>query len=143
VAKPEPKAVEQFHGILAFIADDSDFDFEVYVDRLRQAFPRRDIRSVKAGRDRAVEIASKRWQVLATLVSEPHFAEESREMAEWHSDHPLSTEIAECRRRVEFEGTDVRTESKCYANMLRACEVLASFSGVVVFDLERGKKVGE
>jgi hypothetical protein len=64
-------------------------------------------------------------------------------MAEWHRSHPRATEIAGCRRRVEFEGTDVRPGSQCHVDMLRACEVLASFRGVIVFDLERGVLVSE
>ena len=95
----EPEAVEQFHGILAFIPEGSDFDFDAAVVRLREAFPRREVRPVAAGRNRAVAIAARRWQVHAVLVEQPHVAEESREMAEWHRDHPRAAEIAGCRRR--------------------------------------------
>jgi hypothetical protein len=139
----ELEAVEQFHGILAFIPEGSDFDFDVAVERLRQAFPRREVRLVGAGCNRAVTIAANRWQLQAVLAEQPHVASESREMAEWHRNHPRATEIAGCRRRVEFEGTDVRPGSQCYVDMLRACEVLASFRGVIVFDLERGALVSE
>ena len=143
MADAEPEVVEQFHGILAFVPEGSDFDFDAAVERLWQAFPRRVVRRVAAGRNRAVAIAAKRWQVHAVLVEQPHVADESREMAEWHSGHPRAAEIAGCRRRVEFEGTDVRPGGKCHADMLQACQVFASFTGVVVFDLERGALVGE
>jgi hypothetical protein len=143
MADAELEAVEQFHGILAFIPEGSDLDFDAAVVRLREAFPRREVRAVAAGRNRAVAIAARRWQVHAVLVEQPHVAEESREMAEWHRAHPRAAEIAGCRRRIEFEGTDVWRGSKCHADMLRACEVFASFRGVIVFDLERGQLVGE
>jgi hypothetical protein len=143
MADAELQAVEQFHGVRAFIPEGSDFDFDAAVERLQRAFPRREVRTVAGGQDRAVAIASKRWQVQAVLVEQPHVAAESREMAEWHSSHPRASEIAGCRRRVEFEGTDVRPGGRCHADMLRACGVFASFRGVVVFDLERGKLVGE
>jgi hypothetical protein len=143
MANAELQALEQFHGILAFIPEVSDFDFEAAVKRLRRAFPGREVRSVAAGRDRAVAITAKRWQVQAVLVEQPHVAEESREMAEWRSAHPRAREIAGCRRRVEFEGTVVRPGSRCHADMLQACRVFASFHGVIVFDLERGELVGE
>jgi hypothetical protein len=143
MADAELQVVEQFHGILAFIPEGSDFDFDAAAVRLRDAFPRREVRLVAAGRNRAVAIAARRWQVQAVLVEQPHVAEESREMAEWHRAHPQAAEIAGCRRRIEFEGTDVRPNSKCHADMLRACEVFASFREVIVFDLERGQLVGE
>jgi hypothetical protein len=143
VADAEPEVIEQFHGILAFIPEDSDFDIDAATVRLREAFPRHEVRPVAAGRNRAVAVVAKRWQVQAVLVEQSHVAEESREMADWHRGHPRAAEIAGCRRRVEFEGTDVRPDSKCHADMLRACQVFASFRGVVVFDLERGELVGE
>ncbi len=143
MADREVQAVEQFHGILAFIPEGSDFDFDAAVVRLREMFPRREVRPVAAGRNRAVAIAAKRWEVQAVLVEQPHVEEESREMAEWHRGHPRAAEIAGCRRRVEFEGTDVRPGSRCHADMLRACGILASFRGVIVFDLERGQMVSE
>jgi hypothetical protein len=143
MADSEPQAVEQFYGILAFIPEGSDFDFDAAIDRLREAFPRREVGPVAWGEDRAVEIAAKRWSVEAVLAEQPYVANESREMAEWHRDHPRAAEIAGCRRRVEFLGTDVRPGSKCHADMLRACRVFGSFSGVIVFDLERGQLVSE
>jgi hypothetical protein len=142
MAGAEPQASEHFRGILAFIPEASDFDFDALIDRLCEAFPRREVRWIPAGRDRAVRVASKLWRLVAVLVEQPHVAEESREMAEWLRAHPRASEIARCRRRVEFEGSDVRPGSRCHQDMLRACRVLASFAGVIVFDLERGKLVG-
>jgi hypothetical protein len=142
MAGAEPQAWEQFHGILAFIAEASDFDFDALVSRLCEAFPRREVRLVPSGRDRAVSVASKLWWMEAVLVEQPHVAEESREMAEWLRAHPRASEIAGRRRRVEFGGSDVRLGSRCHQDMLRACRVLASFAGVIVFDLERGELVG-
>jgi hypothetical protein len=142
MAGAEPQAWQQFHGILAFIPEASDFDFDVLVGRLREAFPRREVRPVAAGQDRAVKVAAKRWWAEAVLVEQPHVAAESREMAGWLRAHPRATEVAGCRRRVEFGGSDVRPGSRCHGDLLRACRVLASFTGVIVFDLERGELVG-
>jgi hypothetical protein len=136
MAEQEIITREEFHCILAFIPDDSDFTLEGACDRLREAFPRRAVRVGPEGRGKGVEIAAKQWRVWLSLVQEPHVAEESREMAEWLADHPRSKEIAGCKRRIEFGGTDIQTGSRCHAAMFRACCVLKQFRGVVIFDLE-------
>jgi hypothetical protein len=78
----------------------------------------------------------------AVLVNQSHVAEESREMAKWQREHPRASEISGCKRRVEFEGTDVRADSKCQADLLQTCRVLTTFAGVFIFDLEWGEGIG-
>src|SRR5262245_34908379 len=100
MADVELQAIELFYGILAFIPEDSDFDFEEAFGRLQRSFARREVRPLEGGPDRAVVIAAKRWRVQAWLVEQRHVAAESREMAEWHRGHPRAAEIAGCRRRI-------------------------------------------
>jgi hypothetical protein len=125
-------AVENFHGILAFIPDDSDFTLAEAMSRLRKALPRREV----VRRGNRVKIAARRWAVWLAYVDQPYVAEESREMAEWIAGHPLAGSIAVCRRRVEFEGTHTDPATRCFADLRRVCEVMKGFRGVIVFDLE-------
>jgi hypothetical protein len=87
----DPKAVEQFYGILAFIPEGSDFNFDEAVSRCQRTFPRRKVQTAEQGKNKAILIVAKRWEVLAVLVDQPHVAEESREMAGWHREHPQAS----------------------------------------------------
>lgn len=126
------RAVENFHGIIAFIPNDSDFSLGSAVARLRKAFPRREV----SRRGKQIGISAKRWALWLDYVTEPHVAEESQEMAKWNARHPLAAQIAICKRRVEFEGTHTETGTRCFSDLCRACEVMKEFRGVIVFDLE-------
>jgi hypothetical protein len=123
---------ENFHGIIAFIADDSDFSLDEAAARLGRAFPRRAVS--RSGNE--IRIASKLWVLWVVYVDKPHVAGESREMAEWMAGHPLAERIAPCKRRIEFEGTHTDPASRCFADLCRACDVIGGFTGTIIFDLE-------
>lgn len=112
MGKSRSEPIEPFYGTLAIVPEGSDFDFDAAVERLRRAFLRREVRPVAAGRNRAVTLAAGRWQVRAVLVAQP--------------------QVAEYPWRIEFQGTDVRPGSRCHADLVRVCEVFASFGGVFV-----------
>jgi hypothetical protein len=128
----EPLTAELFHGIIAFIADDSDFALDEAADRLRKAFPQREVSRNPQG----ITVAAQRWRLWLDYVDRPHVTAESREMAHWHANHPAAGQMVECKRRVEFSGTDIAPGSECFCDLCTACEVLKGFPGVVVFDLE-------
>jgi hypothetical protein len=83
-------------------------------------------------------VAAEQWRLWLDYVDRPHVALESREMAEWLATHPAAAKIAECKRRVEFSGTDIEPGSDCFGALCTACEVLKGFRGIVIFDLEGG-----
>jgi len=125
---------EQFYGIIAFIVEDSDFSLDVAAARLKEAFPNREVTRNHQG----ITVAAKEWRLWLEYVDRPHVAAESREMATWHANHEAAGQIAGCRRRVEFSGTDIEPGSECFSDLCTTCEVLKCFRGVVVFDLEAG-----
>lgn len=132
MADAEPLAAELFHGIIAFIADDSDFALDGAAARLREAFSQQEVSRNPQG----ITVAAERWRLWLYYVDEPHVAAESRDMAEWLAEHPAAGQIAGCKRRVEFSGTDIEPGSDCFGALCTACEILKSFRGIVVFDLE-------
>ena len=127
--------IEEFPGILAFIPADSDFTMDETVARLRKSFPNGEVTQPQTG---DIRILSDNWVLLLVLMDD--VIEESREMGEWMAEHPRSGEIAKCNKRIEFVGSDL--EGECFQGFLIACEVLNSFHGVFVFDLENKKEVG-
>jgi len=133
MADAELLTAELFHGIIAFIADDSDFALDGAVARLRVAFPQQVVsRNLEGG----ITVAAGDWRLWLHYVDRPHVAGESREMAEWLAEHPAATQIAGCKRRVEFSGTDIEPGSDCFGALCTTGEVLKGFRGIVVFDLE-------
>jgi hypothetical protein len=132
MADAQALVAELFHGIIAFIADDSDFVLDGAAARLREAFPQQQV----SRNLREITVAAEGWRLWLHYVDAPHVAAESQEMAEWLAEHPAAGRIAGCKRRVEFSGTDIEPGSDCFGALCTACEVLKSFRGVVVFDLE-------
>jgi hypothetical protein len=130
----KPFAAELFHGVIAFISDDSDFTLDVAAVRLKDVF-RQDVVSPDT---HGIIIAAAHWRLWIDYVDRPHVAGESREMAEWLARHPSSVRIADCKRRLEFSGTEIEPGSDCFGALITTCEVLKGFRGVVVFDLEEG-----
>jgi hypothetical protein len=128
----KPLAAELFHGIIAFIADDSDFALEEAAGWLREAFPQQKVSPHPQG----ITVAAEQWRLWLDYVDGPHVASESQEMAKWLTEHPAAGQISGCKRRVEFSGTDIEPGSDCFGALCGACAVLKGFRNIVVFDLE-------
>ena len=132
MADEKPLSDELFHGIIAFITDDSDFTLDAGVVRLSQAFPRRQVSRTH----QEIIVAAKNWRLWLHYVDEPFVAEESQEMASWFAGHQVASRIAGCKRRIEFSGTNIEPGSRCFSDFCKACEVLNRFHGTIIFDLE-------
>src|SRR5262245_27742266 len=124
-------AAERFHGIIAFMADDSDCALDEATARLRKTFPDRTVTRTGHG----IRVTATGWVLWLDYSDRPHVVEESKEMAVWSAGHPLAAHIAGCKQRIEFSGTDIEPGGECFGDLCRAAEVLAGFRGVIVFDI--------
>jgi hypothetical protein len=71
VANDEPLPDGQYFGLAAYIAHDSDFAPDEAVERLRAAFPGREVRAMPAPRNRAVTRALGIKQFIVFLLEAP------------------------------------------------------------------------
>src|SRR5262249_57720861 len=91
-------AAERFHGIIAFMADDSDFTLDEATARLRKTFPDRTVTRTGHG----IRVTATGWVLWLDYSDRPHVVEGAKEMAGWGAGHPLAAHIPRCKQRIEF-----------------------------------------
>ena len=88
MAEVEPLPDGQYLGLVAYIAEESDFTVDEAVARLRAAFPSREVRALPTRRNRAVARALGVKQMMVFLVEQPQVTDERR-----HADIRRACEV--------------------------------------------------